>query len=463
MSNSIHTLIRKIDTEMDDQKIQVNALPFWPYLRQVIYSHLIFKAQKGHHRFFKDTVKQLFSSLYGLHHWFKSYDVLFFSDATLRKNMDGHYFDRSFDSVIQQLDSKKCLIIEKLTEPTMYHFPLKKVATPHIASYSYFLLKALRFGLSKINIDGRETLERILNDCGLSQLNYAYLAKNFYIQYKQAQRLLSKQSPKAIFVNCYYGKVPIIIAAKERGIPVIEIQHGLINPFDTAYFNVKNQDTQCYPDWFWCFGEKEKHFFKTASSSTIPPQNVRVVGGYLIDYYQKKFHPDTDLSERLKFSKFSICVSGQGGGLEPRMLSFLAEVCMKNPHFFIVYVPRTPKIFHTDISLPSNLYVCKDLSIYAVMMQCQYHSTVYSTCAIEAAAFSKPNILINFDGLSHTFLGHHFEKSDPSVSYVQTPTAFSEACQNFAKTSSFKEFSDWHFKRNYPQNIKSALSSLSIL
>jgi len=110
-----------------------------------------------------------------------------------------------------------------------------------------------------------------------------YFSKNipfFYIEYK---RMLSKLSPKIIFLEdaCYGSDhIFLIMAAKELKISVGEYQHGLISLTHPAYnYSAHLHDSYKYymPDFYMCWG---KYW---AENSRIPIKTIKIGNPYLSD------------------------------------------------------------------------------------------------------------------------------------------------------------------------------------
>jgi hypothetical protein len=71
------------------------------------------------------------------------------------------------------------------------------------------------------------------------------------------RRLLDRIRPKALIVVVHYSHrlFPIVRAARERGIPTIELQHGVIGPEHLPYNMAKQARPLTLPDHLLLFGE----------------------------------------------------------------------------------------------------------------------------------------------------------------------------------------------------------------
>jgi hypothetical protein len=66
--------------------------------------------------------------------------------------------------------------------------------------------------------------------------------------------LLRVLQPRSMFVICSYGKEPQIIAAKSLGIPVLELQHGVISERHFGYSFPYVYKKQAFPDFLLTYG-----------------------------------------------------------------------------------------------------------------------------------------------------------------------------------------------------------------
>src|SRR5699024_3590183 len=84
----------------------------------------------------------------------------------------------------------------------------------------------------------------------IKQMNDFIHGYNYYI------KLFSKRKPKRIFIVVSYECIPIIAAAKDLGIKVIEFQHGVLTEYHFAYnFSDPTKDINYIPDKLLTFGE----------------------------------------------------------------------------------------------------------------------------------------------------------------------------------------------------------------
>lgn len=69
--------------------------------------------------------------------------------------------------------------------------------------------------------------------------------------------LLDRVKPRAIIIVVHYSRrcMPMTEVARERGIPVVEIQHGLLGPTHLAYNYAPGRCPDIFPDYLLTFGD----------------------------------------------------------------------------------------------------------------------------------------------------------------------------------------------------------------
>jgi hypothetical protein len=88
------------------------------------------------------------------------------------------------------------------------------------------------------------------------------------------RRLLQQINPSIAFVVVGYGKEPFIEACKQESVPVVELQHGIINKYHYAYSYPEDRNKSVFPDYIFTFGK----FWNTATEFPLPTGRVIPIG-----------------------------------------------------------------------------------------------------------------------------------------------------------------------------------------
>lgn len=110
--------------------------------------------------------------------------------------------------------------------------------------------------------------------------------------------------------------------------------------------------------------------------------------------------------------------------LEDKLIHFLTEVVKQDASIAIIFVPRRKKeADYIQLNLTDNFIFEDALNCYEKILHAHFHSTVYSTCAAEAIALGKQNIMINIDNLSLKFFKNLTQNKD-ITDVANTPDEF---------------------------------------
>lgn len=132
------------------------------------------------------------------------------------------------------------------------------------------------YAFTKIQLD--------INDICNNAYN-AYLTRKIY--YRYYKKLLSNKKPELIVEYCYYSFNNMILneAAKSKGIPTIELQHGVMGPKHAAYNLISSEAVKIIPDFIFIFSE----FWKDCTRFPLDNTCVIVTGSCDYDLKIKKY------------------------------------------------------------------------------------------------------------------------------------------------------------------------------
>lgn len=442
--NEINNTIFTIEDQYDVEKLYFKNNKVWPILR-MNYSFGLIKKTVVRNRNKVSPKKVFKDALYGILSWFGRYEYIVFSDPGKRVKIDDKMFNISFDTVADTLNQSKTLFLDR---PNPNHLPIGDIYSENIVStrmLDFCSLVIRKIFFRKCNIQNVSILDVINKDLDMT-INYCELIKRFYSDVVIYKLLLKLYRPKAIFVTCYYCAMPLIKAAKLLHIPVIEAQHGLIGENHPAY-NSKYSYKDIIPDYILTYGEtdsrvlKKSIFFKEAHSFSV--------GHFYLDYLVQSFKTDMNLVELKKDYDICIGVSLQWTITEP-LITFISEVAKIQEKILFVLIPRKGEKFEFNQSL-ENIIVYNQNDCYSILQHMDFHTTVYSTCALEAPSLGIRNILININNEANK----HFDKrlSSLHTKIVDTSEEYMEAIHLFEKQEISKKEIIQNNKNNYMPNF----------
>ena len=453
-------ILEEIEGKYPVDTILVNGKEVWPYLRMAYYFgyRKDMASESGEEQsvppLLKRLVKMVKNSFYGLTNWFRTYDYVVLSNTGQRRSINGKYFNRLLDPIIDELGRDRVLCVE-IPAPSLY--PTKKVHTENIVCNDLpTLVAAIRATviLKGAAIQNGSILKTIQEEHGL-RIDDLKRVRSSDAQRRVYSSLFCRIKPKALLLSCYYGSnLPAVKAAKDLGIKVIEVQHGVIGKEHPAYNVYRDLDKSCFPDHLLVFGKRELATF--SDSRFIDQANVHPVGSFYIDYIKSSYKPEPYLSELISGYKRVVGVTLQWI-LERRLISFTCEAAKLDSTILYMLIPRQPggKVY-SSVELPQNVMIITDRNFYQLMTYCDFHSTVNSTCALEAPSLGVQNILVDIDGLARQY----YEKvlSDDRVTrFAGAPQEYVDIVRSFGRLDRniVCQLHEDFFSTNYQENIHS--------
>lgn len=404
-------LLREIEDKYPVDEIISDNIRLWQFLRFRFHLALYLKHDVGDEQALPYFLKQSGSIINLILNSLKSIfalskkkgEYLLYTDISEIKHYDNKYFDKIAHNIIEQYGANLNVIINTSNQRTA----VPKFSVNNAVNASVFYLFSLKYN-KKFTIENENVLKNIEQDYGVS-IDYHKKIKRFLSLVRCMNHYFKKRNYKVLFINTYYSPVinhAMVFAAKMNGIRVIDLQHGMISPGDAAYTTNRVFDAKGIPDAMMVFGEHYKEVI--IKNKFLASDRIGVAGNYYINLLRKTSDNSTEIkifiSEIRKRHHKIIAVTSQAT-IENELIDFVNQVAALNKNFFYLFIPR-----HFDNPLlksnfEDNVFIDFKMGFYKLIPWVDFHSTVYSTCAIESLAFGIPNILININNLSTNTFG----------------------------------------------------------
>lgn len=224
----------------------------------------------------------------------------------------------------------------------------------------------------------------IAADDVLQHIDYAFLTREAYLP--TFRTLLRRMSPKVVVTAVQYYTPNFILAeaAHERGIPVVELQHGTVYPAHAAY-NLPENGSVYSPDVFLSWGKR------WAEQMRNYPRGTTLLSGYPYIEHCRNLYPPCP---RKDGGPFRILFVSQGP-VARKLVSFAAELRALLPvdRFSIIYKlhpneSRTWRIRYPSL-LSAGVEVVENLSrnIYKCLVDADVAVGLNSTALVEGFAW----------------------------------------------------------------------------
>lgn len=214
---------------------------------------------------------------------FSSAERLFSGSHTHRVFYNNRLFNKYFDYTISNEFKNKSVCFEYgYSEGASYQNSGAIIFSDFLFA---FRIPFLKTSISKIELNGYDLFfkevgeKNILGARQLEELSIKSIKKYVnLLEYKRKilRFYLSLSKIKTCYLCCYYSRHlhPLILAARDKNIPVVDIQHGGIGEGHFAYTkwtNIPSKNYELLPDFFWVWDENiEQLISKSSNSNNLP-------------------------------------------------------------------------------------------------------------------------------------------------------------------------------------------------
>lgn len=222
------------------------------------------------------------------------------------------------------------------------------------------------------------------------------------------KRIIVRSGAQIAFAVCYYSNSGFAfnLAAREIGIPTVDIQHGVQGKYHFAYgqwTNVPEEGYRLLPSYFWCWGESERDSIRRWSGEAGP--HIPIEGG----------NPWLSVwaARRHEFAEDSGRVEREASGAEvnvlythdrsPEVSQEIAAAIAQSPATWLWWVRLHPGASESTNATVSRqirklggrvkIGLATQVPLYSLLSEMDVHVTKYSSIVIEAGQFQVPSVV----------------------------------------------------------------------
>lgn len=343
------------------------------------------------------------SIIYNPYFDFTKSEILVF-DSGRKYLTDGVYIDIYTKYLCDELEQQKISYTRYNTNYQVDSLTPRCFRVKHldfILIASQLLSKILNVRLSDQDKSRMKLVEDVINDSFNVKLNLASILKNeifiFKSQYPFFKLLFKLKKPSNIYLINSCNKSPLIKAAKDSGIIVNELQHGLMVKEDlvTHFPDVPEDSLEYFPDKFFIW--KDLYMY----TSKLP-----LSGKYIINSPNKHLQHMVENNTNIKRNKLQILIVSQ-----PFCSQEILKFVMKNigdlPDYKFVYKLHPVENANFSIATfinqfskyPNISFISNQESIYKLFSESEFVIGINSAATFEAAYFGCKIILLNLPGV----------------------------------------------------------------
>jgi len=404
----------RLEQAADMFSIRERGVPIWWFIRQRAYA-LLWQKLTGIDSLGKtaDALRPVQSLSRGLDAFIKrlsrSYrptEILALSTSSARRHLveDGRAFDVFFDflSFIPDCDYAVMEFPDRNPHSARPYSPKVLYGDWIAARGNAARLLAGRLSCCGVEVKIRDKLMDMAREIGvelsLREVDRLVSREAAFVRFTMpsAKAVIDAVRPKVVLVECGYAPSHMVVqlAAKQKGILVIELQHGLISDQSIGYqFGVvrdSDLDDSPFPDILLTFGD---HFKRVLMKNPRIRESRIISTGYPYLWLMLKNH-----ARPTRPKPEMILITSQPG-LGQFWANFALEI-VRNIRRRVTIKPHPSEMDRIDILfgkvLSSDLVeVIRDQkSLYDLLPHTEFHLSVASSSHLEAIAFGVNDIVV---------------------------------------------------------------------
>lgn len=268
------------------------------------------------------------------------------------------------------------------------------------------------------NLESLEENEKeALNGLKTDYKRFEFNVKYFFDGITRANKFIDSVDPDVILLTNSLGHQPLIVAAKGRNIPVIEVQHGEISRYHPGFswpsWARHLKPTLPVPDYLLTYGKYWSE--QIILNGFWNEKEVIPIGNCKLDMFLKQkgnavaaHHTHGEFKRPLK------CVYTSQKTTLYEAIPFLLKVlrmaeCISCNVFLYIRIHPLEDQKSLDMykSLERNfpkhcaLTTEKDYPLYELLWDADIHCSVYSTCIYESLALGTPTAILGLTGYDY--------------------------------------------------------------
>ncbi|HWY87431.1 MAG TPA: hypothetical protein VNX28_11935 [Gemmataceae bacterium] len=209
------------------------------------------------------------------------------------------------------------------------------------------------------------------------------------------QKLLERVRPRVVFVASvnYYERIAIEVC-KNLGIPVVELQHGVIGPFDLCYVYPRQAPLRCFPDYLFVYGP----YWKNCLDFPLPAERIIPIGNPYLEARLKEHRHVQKTDQVVVISQPPV-----GAALSRFAVQLKARPDFTWPIVYRMHPYEKDWRTHYPWLRDSGITVSesRDGDIHSLLAGARMQIGVYSAAIMEGLAFGLSTYLVNLPGVEY--------------------------------------------------------------
>ena len=329
-------------------------------------------------------------------------EILAISANTTRREFEGSEFDIYIDWIGKLTEHSYSIIeIPNVSVPNPRHnvFTKQRISGMNLLTKSLIKAKSYQKRADGILSKITNLLKGFLDSQGIEDFiaSIRKVVPRYLALISLMEDMLDRLTPKLVLEVCSYNlsSRALTYAAKLRGIPVAEIQHGIINRFHAGYIYrhvVNRSDT---PDELLVYGQAFKEVL-TDESVLFKPESIHVVGNYYIESVKNQpTIPEVQVIKNDSKDKQVALITTQP--IYEAKAYAEAVTSLGKKGYFVIIKPHPSELKEKYFAFQDRNVIVSTFSVFELLKIADIHLTISSTCALDALQYSVPSVVLRFE------------------------------------------------------------------
>jgi len=408
---TVYNQFLNLEMEYDLFNLRVDGVRFWERIRLKTFRQILYEREmiNNAHDEIQHTLQTYIQAVTtmiqsGIRENPLSVDehnFFFFGHPRRKIRQDGYWWDNYCDPIYEEVDLD--YIHMSPNEKLKDHVPRKTSCYRNLDIVwlpAYAVQKALSFISNlpekvhqvlqsfKREINNRFGVEIDVESLVIEELSKRASRKPMY------KRILRRVDPAVAVVVVSYRRSSFIETCHELGIPVVELQHGIIDKYHLGYAYPGQRKKEVFPDYLFLWGEKWEDMVELPlpSESTIPV-------GY--PYLEEQ------ASDIQNIASEEMVIFISQGTIGEDLSQFAIEFAKQNPKLDVIYklhpgeYDRWETVYPWLTGAPVTVIDSNVPSLYELLARASYQVGVYSTAIYEGLFFGNKTYIADLYGSDH--------------------------------------------------------------
>lgn len=409
--HSFHERFRALEDDLNVFSLRVDDVPVWERIRIPVTVELkqqsgVYDTRSVQHNTPGATYRAALSlflknAISRNPYVTQSHDILVWGHQRRKLQDDGYWWDIYCDPIHEGLELD--YVHYEVEHQFDHHRPAKTERLRYLDFIKFGTALLQQIGISTLNLsDGvserLEVIERTVDSrfgCPVELQNRVQkLVSRERIVGRLYDYLLRRVDPDVVVLVVSYGKEAFIAACQRNDVPVVELQHGVINEYHYGYDYPSYTSKEAFPDYVFTFGQH----WKDVTDFPIPDDHIIPVGYPYLERQRKKV-AEVAQRDQLLFVSSGYSVGSQLSRIAVDVADELESsvVYKLHPNEYDDWRERYPWLVNSSIDVVDT----NSPSLYELYAQSTRQVGVASTAVYEGMSFGLPTYVVALPGVEY--------------------------------------------------------------